>query len=89
MANVLNVKPAMIYLSLAPQFIGVADVGVITMAQLGLVHVLVVVVWLGLLAAGLTTLAERYNPHTWARWINAAGGTILIALGARAIVQGR
>lgn len=89
LANVLNVKPAMIYLSLAPQFIGASDVGVVTMARLGLAHILVAVVWLGLWATGLTTLADRYNPRNWRRWINAAGGTVLIGLGVRTIVQAR
>ncbi|GEM_PF-145121 len=88
-ANVLNVKAASVYLSLAPQFIAESVVGVQSMLLLGCVHVVVMGAWLGLWAMGLTALTRRVDPRRWVRRVNVAGGAVLVALGLRSAAQAR
>ncbi|WP_236686153.1 LysE family translocator [Corynebacterium testudinoris] len=82
-ANVLNVKAASVYLTLAPQFVNTEGVSVSAMLTLAGVHIVVMTVWLGAWSFGLTSLAVRFDPRRWIRVINAAGGVALIALGVR------
>lgn len=89
LANVLNVKAASVYLTLAPQFLPVESVGVGPMLLLAAVHVGVMVVWLGFWSTGLTAISSRRSVRTWTRRIDRAGGVILLALGVRTAVQGR
>ena len=83
LANVLNVKAATVYLTLAPQFVPMHLVGVSSMLILGAVHVSVMVIWLGLWSTGLAKISDRFNVAGWRRRIDVAGGTILIFLGIR------
>ena len=83
LANVLNVKAATVYLTLAPQFVPMDLVGVTTMLMLALVHVCVMAVWLGIWSTGLAKLSSAFSMATWKRWIDVGGGVILIVLGAR------
>lgn len=85
-ANVLNVKAAAVYLTLAPQFLSASDVGVPAMLALGLVHVAVMAGWLGLWASGLQTLGRRIDRRRWAARADRIGGVVLVALGVRAAV---
>lgn len=82
-ANVLNVKAASVYLTLAPQFVSTDGVGVLSMLPLAVVHILVMTIWLGVWSFGLTSLAARFDPRRWGRAIDAVGGTALVVLGAR------
>lgn len=88
-ANVLNVKAASVYLTLAPQFIPAEAVGVAPMLLLALVHVGVMAAWLGLWATGLTAAAIRFDTAAWQRGIQAVGGAILVALGIRTAAAAR
>lgn len=88
-ANVLNVKAATIYLTLAPQFIASSQVGVWPMLTLAAAHIVVMLAWLGLWAAGLTHLSERLDPRRWTRRLDVAGGAVLVGLGTRSAVQVR
>ncbi len=83
LANVLNVKAATVYLTLAPQLVPAHLVGVTSMLTLALVHVCVMAVWLGLWSTGLAKLSSAFNMADWKRRINVAGGAILIVLGIR------
>ncbi|OFT41657.1 homoserine lactone transporter [Arthrobacter sp. HMSC06H05] len=83
LANVLNVKAATVYLTLAPQFVPVDLIGVTSMLMLALVHVCVMAVWLGLWSTGLAKLSSAFSVASWKRWIDVGGGTILIVLGIR------
>lgn len=82
-ANVLNVKAASVYLTLAPQFVAAEGVGVVSMLWLAGIHVGVMILWLGLWASGLTSLTARLDPRRWVRRIDASGGAVLILLGLR------
>ncbi|MDO5082630.1 MAG: LysE family translocator [Arachnia propionica] len=88
-ANVLNVKAAAVYLTLAPQFLSASQAGVAAMVQLGAVHILVMVLWLGLWATGLTALSARFDRLAWSRRINQLGGAVLVFLGIRSAAQVR
>ena len=83
LANVLNVKAATVYLTLAPQFVPMGLIGVTSMLMLALVHVCVMAVWLGLWSTGLAKLSSAFSIASWKRWIDVGGGTILIVLGIR------
>lgn len=86
-ANVLNVKAAAVYLSLAPQFLTAHEVGTFAMVQLATVHVGLMGLWLGLWALGLRSVGRIIDPHRWVRGLNRVGGTVLIAMGVRTAVQ--
>lgn len=82
-ANVLNVKAGTVYLTLGPQFIPAAAMGVGTMLQLAAVHVAVMAAWLGVWAAGLKVAVARFDVTRFRRRIDAVGGAVLVALGIR------
>lgn len=86
-ANVLNVKAASIYLTLAPQFIPASSVGVVPMLLLATVHIFAMTVWLGMWSTGLTALAAHFDPQGWRRRIDALGGAVLVFLGIRSVTQ--
>lgn len=88
MANVLNVKAATVYLTLAPQFVPAQLVGVFSMLILAAVHVCVMAAWLGLWSTGLSTISDKFNMADWKRRIDTAGGAILILLGVRTALAG-
>ncbi len=86
-ANVLNVKAASVYLTLAPQFIPAFSVGVVSMLLLATVHILVMAAWLGIWSTGLTALASHFDPQSWRRRIDALGGAVLVFLGIRSVAE--
>lgn len=88
-ANVLNVKAAAVYLALAPQFLSASQANVAAMVQLGAVHILVMVLWLGFWATGLAALSEWFDRVAWSRRINRLGGAVLVFLGIRSAAQVR
>lgn len=87
LANVLNVKAATVYLTLAPQFVPMHLVGVSSMLILAVVHVCVMAIWLGLWSTGLTKMSARFRMADWKRRIDLVGGAILIFLGIRTATQ--
>lgn len=89
MANVLNVKAASIYLSLAPQFIPQTAVGMAPMLLLAAVHAVTMAVWLGLWSTGVARVSARFDRRRWARRMDAVGGAVLVALGVRTAAQTR
>ncbi|MBW3085290.1 hypothetical protein KEM60_01487 [Austwickia sp. TVS 96-490-7B] len=82
-ANLLNVKAASVYLTLAPQFLPAHEVGVSSMLSVAGVHVTVMSVWLGVWSTGLTLMTARLNIPRWRNVINRCGGMVLIAMGVR------
>ncbi len=83
LANVLNVKAATVYLTLAPQFVPMHLVGVPSMLMLAAVHMCVMAIWLGLWSTGLTKISARFRMADWKGRIDLVGGAILIFLGIR------
>lgn len=87
LTNVLNPKVVVFYLALVPQFIGPGDAVMLKYVLLTGIHYLEGIVWLGgvaLLVAGSRSMFLR---PAWRRWIDAACGTILVALGLRLALQ--
>lgn len=82
-ANVLNVKAASVYLTVAPQFLTAGRVGVGSMLTLAAVHVAVMTLWLGAWSLGLTAVTARFDPRRWMRGVDVAGGATLVFLGLR------
>ena len=85
-ANVLNPKAAAVYLTLAPQFLAVDQVGVATMLQLAVAHVAIMSVWLLGWGSGLSVVLRRIRIESLRDWVNRLGGAALIFLGIRAAV---
>lgn len=88
-ANVLNVKAAAVYLTLAPQFLSADRAVVPSMLCLAGLHIIIQVVWLGSWIIGWSRLSRRFNPAAWRRRIDALGGAVLVILGIRTVVAGR
>ncbi|MDK7750563.1 LysE family translocator [Brevibacterium sp. UMB10442] len=88
LANVLNVKAATVYLTLAPQFVPAQLMGVSSMLTLATVHVCGMAVWLGLWSTGLSKISEKFNLADWKRRIDTAGGAVLVFLGIRTALAG-
>lgn len=87
LANVLNVKAAAVYLTLAPQFLSPEQMSVSALLCLGLVHVAIMATWLSAWAGGLHLARRRFDPARWSRHLNAAGAGVLIGLGVRTAVS--
>jgi threonine/homoserine/homoserine lactone efflux protein len=88
-ANVLNMKAAAIYLTLAPQFLSPGQAAVPSMLCLAGLHIVVQVTWLSFWVAGWERLRRRFDPAVWRRRIDALGGLVLVVLGVRSAVAGR
>ena len=86
LANVLNVKAAAVYLTLAPQFIPAEQMGVSAMLVLGACHVALMAGWLGVWGSGIVAARRRLNLARWRSRIEQVGGAVLIALGIRTAV---
>lgn len=86
LANVLNVKAAAVYLTLAPQFIPAEQMGVPAMLLLSACHVALMAVWLGVWGSGIVAARRRLDLARWRSRIEQIGGAVLIALGLRAAV---
>lgn len=87
LTNVLNPKVVVFYLALVPQFIGPGDAVMLKYVLLTGIHYVEGIVWLGgvaLLVAGSRGMLRR---PAWRQWIDAACGTILVALGLRLALQ--
>lgn len=85
LANVLNPKAASIYLTLAPQFLNVGQVGVGSLLLLAAVHVLTMTVWLTAWSLVLKRSRRAVASDGFAVIVNRLGGAILVALGIRTI----
>lgn len=86
LANVLNVKAAAVYLTLAPQFVPAQEMSMPPMLALAGVHVVVMAVWLASWAEGLRLAGRRFDFRTWITRIHRFGGAVLIVLGLRTAV---
>ncbi|GAB2710556.1 LysE family translocator [Nocardia thraciensis] len=86
LTNLLNPKAAVFFIALLPQFLP-ASPSVLDTLTLGVTATLVVLVWFVVLAVGVATLRHVFTRARVRRVIDAATGTILVALGVRVAVQ--
>ncbi|GAA2124187.1 LysE family translocator [Glycomyces algeriensis] len=86
LANLLNPKAAAVYLTLAPQFLDHRTFTAANLIALAAVHAALTVLWLTLGATALRSLGKRALALP-RRAFDTIGGAVLIALGARTLVQ--
>lgn len=87
LTNVLNPKVVVFYLALVPQFIGPGDAVLLKYVLLTSIHYVEGILWLGGVALLVAGSRGMFLRPAWRRCIDAACGTILVALGLRLALQ--
>ncbi len=87
LTNLLNPKVIVFYLALVPQFIGPDDPVLLRYVLLTSIHYVQGILWLGGVALLVARSRVMFMQPAWRRWIDAACGTILVALGLRLALQ--
>lgn len=87
LTNVLNPKVIVFYLALVPQFIGPGEAVLPRYLLLTAIHYLEGILWLGGVAMLVARSRTIFLRPAWKRWLDAACGTILVALGVRLALQ--
>jgi threonine/homoserine/homoserine lactone efflux protein len=88
-SNLANPKMAAFFLSLLPQFVPVASGRVAALLPLGLVFCLMTFGWLSLYAVVLNKVGPFLQRSRVRRTLDAATGTVLVALGLRLATKTR
>ena len=88
-STVLNPKPALLFLTYLPQFIDESRPVLPQIAFLAGVHILVGLVWMTLYAHLVARAHRTLTRGDIRRWLEAATGVVLIALGLRVAVEPR
>jgi RhtB (resistance to homoserine/threonine) family protein len=83
LTNLLNPKVVVFYLALLPQFIGPDDVVFLKSLLMAAIHFVEGMLWLGGVAYFVDRSRHFFLRPGLRRWIDAACGTILVALGLR------
>jgi threonine/homoserine/homoserine lactone efflux protein len=86
LANVLNPKAIMFYLTVVSQFAG-KDGGISHYLILASVHVGVMSIWLIAISHALIFSAKNTNPLLLKKYVNIAGGLLLIIFSLHSIIQ--
>ncbi|WP_051161576.1 LysE family translocator [Nocardia transvalensis] len=84
--NLLNPKAAVFFLALLPQFLP-ASPGLLDTLELSATATAVTLAWFLVLATGVATLRHVFTGARVRRVVDAAMGTVLVALGVRIAVQ--
>ena len=84
-ANVLNPKAIIFYLTVVSQFAGVQG-GVCNYLTLASVHVVVMSVWLYAVSQTLIFSVKKANPLILKKYVNIAGGMLLIAFSLHSLI---
>ncbi|MBF7978338.1 MULTISPECIES: LysE family translocator [Rahnella] len=84
-ANVLNPKAIIFYLTVVSQFAGIQG-GVCNYLTLASVHVVVMSVWLYAVSQTLIFSVKKTNPLMLKRYVNIAGGMLLIAFSLHSLI---
>ncbi|MGQ0383403.1 MAG: LysE family translocator [Gammaproteobacteria bacterium] len=87
LTNLQTPKVIVFYLALVPQFIGPDDAVVLKFVLLTSIHYVEGILWLGGVALLVARSRTMFMRPAWRRWIDAACGTILVALGLRLALQ--
>jgi len=86
LANVLNPKAIMFYLTVVSQFAG-KDGGISHYLILASVHVGVMSIWLIVISYALIFSAKNTDPLLLKKYVNIAGGLLLIIFSLHSIIQ--
>ena len=84
-ANVLNPKAIIFYLTVVSQFAGIQG-GVCNYLTLASVHVVVMSVWLYAVSQTLIFSVKKTNPLMLKKYVNIAGGMLLIAFSLHSLI---
>ena len=84
-ANVLNPKAIIFYLTVVSQFAGVQG-GVCNYLTLASVHIVVMSVWLYAVSQTLIFSVKKTNPLMLKKYVNIAGGMLLIAFSLHSLI---
>ena len=89
LSNLLNPKMGAFYVSFLPQFLPQGVPAAPFMLLLTAIHVLLGVVWLGLLIAATQPLARILRRAAVVRWLDRATGGVFIAFGLKLALERR
>ena len=84
-ANVLNPKAIIFYLTVVSQFAGIQG-GVCNYLTMASVHVVVMSVWLYAVSQTLIFSVKKANPLMLKKYVNIAGGMLLIAFSLHSLI---
>ena len=84
-ANVLNPKAIIFYLTVVSQFAGIQG-GVCNYLTLASVHIVVMSVWLYAVSQTLIFSVKKANPLMLKKYVNIAGGMLLIAFSLHSLI---
>lgn len=85
LANVLNPKAILFYLTVVSQFAG-AKGGVCNYLILASVHIVVMSIWLFAITQTLIFSAKKTNPLMLKKYVNIVGGMMLIAFSLHSLI---
>ena len=85
-ANVLNPKAIIFYLTVVSQFAG-KEAGISNYLTLASVHIAVMCVWLLVVSRTLVFSVKKTDPLLLKKYVNIAGGILLIAFSVHAFVH--
>lgn len=85
-ANVLNPKAIIFYLTVVSQFAGKQG-GISNYLTLASVHIVVMSIWLLAVSRALVFSVKKTNPLMLKKYVNIAGGMLLIAFSVHAFVR--
>ena len=89
LSNMLNPKMGVFYVSFLPQFLPDGVPAAPFMLLLTTIHVLLGVVWLGLLIAATQPVAKILKRAAVVRWLDRATGGVFVAFGLRLALDRR
>lgn len=85
LANVLNPKAILFYLTVVSQFAG-AKGGVYNYLILASVHIVIMSIWLFAITQTLIFSAKKTNPRMLKKYVNIVGGIMLIAFSLHSLI---
>lgn len=85
LANVLNPKAILFYLTVVSQFAG-AEGGVCNYLILASIHIVVMSIWLLAITQTLIFSAKKTNPLILKKYVNLVGGMMLIAFSLHSLI---
>lgn len=88
-STVLNPKPALLFLTFLPQFVDTARSVLPQITFLAGVHILIGLIWLTVYAHIIQRAHRTLTRADVKRWLEAATGVVLIALGLRVALERR
>ena len=85
LANVLNPKAIIFYLTVVSQFSG-KQAGVSNYLTLATVHIVIMSIWLMILSYVIVFSSKNTNPRMLKKYVNIAGGALLIIFSLHSLI---